>query len=262
MSSRNDRIRRICIAVVLAAWPMMGCVIREKVDPVTSPRIDRPSPPTSTAESLILGYSVQNRPITAQVFGRGGDCILIMATIHGDEAAGTPLLNRLAKYLESHSRILLGRKIILIPVVNPDGFKVKARYNANGVDLNRNFLTKNRKNNSRYGSEALSEPEARAIATAIRRFKPDRIVSIHQPAACIDYDGPASDLAQRMAKAGKLKVRRLGAKPGSLGSWAGVTLGIQIITVELPGRASRKSVAELWGRYGEMLLSAIERPAG
>lgn len=159
------------------------------------------------------------------IFGTGNDSILIIATIHGNEAAGTPLVYRLAEYLGTHSELLRGRRVVLVPNLNPDGHEYNSRYNANRVDLNRNFPADNRRNTKRFGMSALSEPESRAIYDAIDRFQPGRIVTIHQPAACVDYDGPAADLAAVMAEAGDLKIKKLGARPGSLGSYAGNMLG-------------------------------------
>jgi hypothetical protein len=67
-----------------------------------------------------------------------------------------------------------------------------------------------------------------------------------------------------MAAAGpaehRLPVKRLGAYPGSLGAFAGEDLGIPIITVELPGAASRLTEDELWTRYGPMMIAAVECP--
>ena len=192
------------------------------------------------------------------IFGTGNDSILIIATIHGNEAAGTPLVHRLGEYLGTHRELLRGRRVILVPNLNPDGHEHNSRYNANRVDLNRNFPSDNRRNTKRFGMSALSEPESRAIYDAIERFQPVRIVTIHQPAACIDYDGPAADLAAIMAEAGSLKIKKIGAKPGSLGSYAGNTLGIPTITLELPRGASRLDENELWVQYGPMLLAAIQ----
>lgn len=224
----------------------------------------RPVPIIETPERLTdgvrltLGYSVEDRPIEAQVFGDGPDATLFLATIHGNESAGTPLLYELSRYLGSSPGLLGDRRVVLIPIVNPDGYDHRSRYNVNRVDWNRNFPAANRKNGKRYGESALSEPEAVAIASAIRRFRPDRIVTIHQPVACVDFDGPAADLATAMAEACSLSVKRLGLKPGSLGSYAGVTLGIPVVTVELPAGASRMDDEELWRRYGPMLIAAIE----
>lgn len=206
----------------------------------------------------LLGRSVENRPINGHVFGSGDDSILILATIHGNEWAGTPLLERLADYLAAHPEVVRNRRVVLVPVVNPDGYDRRSRYNANRIDLNRNFPAGNRKNSRRNGKRALTEPESRVIHRLIERYRPDRIVSIHQPIGCVDYDGPGSALALTMAEAGEMKIKRLGARPGSLGSYAGDRLGIATITLELPSRASRLDQDDLWERYGSMLLAAID----
>jgi protein MpaA len=191
------------------------------------------------------------------VFGQGRDVILVLATIHGNEPAGTPLVLRLAKYLQRHPLMLRGRMVVLVPMANPDGRVNNRRSNANGVDLNRNFETANRRNNRKFGHRALSEPESRFIHLLIRQYKPDRIISIHQPLTCIDYDGPAKALAQCMARYCDLPVRKLGAKPGSLGSYAGETLSIPIITFELPRDASRAAPESVWAKYGNALVAAV-----
>jgi protein MpaA len=185
---------------------------------------------------------------------------LVLATIHGNEPAGTPLVRRLAEYLEQHTPLLKGRRVVLMPVANPDGMAYGSRYNLHGVDLNRNFATANRINTERFGYTALSEPEARAIQQVIRQYSPDRIVSIHQPLACIDYDGPALPLAKRMAQYCDLPVKKIGAKPGSLGSYAGMTLGIPIVTFEMLPGDSQLDKEQLWRRYGQALLAAVVYP--
>jgi len=204
-----------------------------------------------------IGRSVDNRPIKSLVIG---DVTLIIATIHGKEAAGTPLVWLLAKHLLENSHLLEGRKAVLVPLANPDGFSRRRRYNSNGVDLNRNFDTENRRNNRRHGYYPLSEPEAYTIEQVIEQHRPKRIISIHQPLACIDYDGPASDLARHIAKYCNLPVRKLGALPGSLGSYAGVDLRIPTITLELPGGVERLDPEDLWELYGTALVASIMYP--
>jgi protein MpaA len=114
----------------------------------------------------------------------------------------------------------------------------------------------------RYGGAPLTEPEALALAGLIDRRPPDRIVSLHEPLACVDYDGPGEALAGRMAGACGLPLRRLGGKPGSLGSYAGETLGIPIITLELPPLARTLDADRLWDRYGAALLEAVVERGG
>ncbi len=194
------------------------------------------------------------------VLGQGPDVTLILGAIHGDEPAGTILVRQLTEYLKQNPHLLEGRTVVLLPVANPDGAAYNSRDNANKVNLNRNFATVNRINNAEFGRMALSEPETIAIYQLIRQYNPDRIVSIHQPLGCIDYDGPGYGLASRMAQYCNLPIKKLGAKPGSLGSYAGVTLGIPIVTFELSQGDSGLGSESLWQRYGKALLAAVLYP--
>ncbi len=204
------------------------------------------------------GYSVEGRPIEYEVLGHGNDVAFILATIHGNEAAGTPLVEELSDHLRWHPNLTKNRTVVLLAVANPDGFAQSKRYNVNGIDLNRNFPADNFSQTDRHGAEPLSEPESRAIKQILDEYQPSRVVSIHQPVACIDYDGPAAQLAEDMAKWSDLPVKRIGSLPGSLGSYAGITLGVPIITLELPKDASDLRRAEIWRTYGEMLVAAIQ----
>ena len=216
-----------------------------------------PTPVLPVLQYHVGGRSVRRHPIVYQELGFGADVTFILATIHGNEGAGTPLVKHLANYLKRHSELLVNRKVIILPLANPDGHAARTRHNIRGVDLNRNFPAGNRVDNATHGSQGLSEPESVLIANLIRRHRPDRIVALHQPLACVDYDGPAQDLAQRMANACHLPLKKLGARPGSLGSYAGETLGIPIVTFEMERSDSQLSAEQLWQRYGKALLAAI-----
>jgi protein MpaA len=256
MNKKWTIISTVCTLFAILAFA--GCV-----EPVRYPvLVDAPQPPTGVLASQyrIIGTSIHGWPIMSLVLGRGPDVTFILATIHGNEPAGTPLVRRLTQYLRQHPDLLAGRTVVLLRTANPDGLAHNSRYNAHGVDLNRNFEAANRINSKESGLRALSEPEARVIRQLILQYKPDRIVSIHQPLACIDYDGPARMLADRMAQYCALPVKKLGAKPGSLGSYAGVTLGIPIITFEMLRTDSQFGPETLWQRYGKALLAAIVYP--
>ena len=212
----------------------------------------------------IVGSSAGNIPIVIQVFGQGPDVTFTLAAIHGDEPAGTPLVRNLAKHIRSHLELVNGRTIILLPLANPDGFIQKTRFNVKGVDLNRNFAASNRIEAATTGQSALSEPESRIITEIIEQYRPDRIISLHQrregQPGCIDYDGPAGDLARRMAQYCDLPVDKLGAMPGSLGSYAGLNLLIPIVTFEMQTSDSQLTAQALWQKYGKTLLAAITYP--
>lgn len=215
-------------------------------------------PPPVASFETIVGHSVQGRPILCQRIGDGEYVVLMMASIHGNEAAGTPLLKDLAEHVVANRDLLAGVTLVLMPVVNPDGVESAKRYNARGVDLNRNFPAENRQNSSRYGLNALSEPEALAIYQVINDTLPNHIVTMHEPLQCVDHDGPARALATVMSEHCPLPVKKLGSRPGSLGSYAGVTLGIPTITFELPRNAAGQSPKLLWRFYGEALIQAVQ----
>ena len=206
------------------------------------------------------GVSFENRRIECIVLGDGDDVTLIMAAIHGNEVAGRPLCHKLIGFLDEHRYLMAGKRVVVMPMVNPDGVAAGERHNARGVDLNRNFEAANRQNNATNGLAALTEPESRVIKEVIREYAPDRIVSLHEPLNCIDWDGPGEGLARRMGEFCDLPVNRLGSRPGSLGSYAGLTLGIPIITVEFPGGSGKLADEVLWVKYGTMLVAAVTYP--
>jgi murein peptide amidase A len=92
----------------------------------------------------------------------------------------------------------------------------------------------------------------------ILTLRPRLVLSVHQPLALVDYDGPAESAAAQLSQRIGLPLRRLGARPGSMGSFVGEDLGIPIITLELPGAASKSEPEALWSRYGQALLEWIE----
>ncbi len=140
----------------------------------------------------------------------------------------------------------LGRGgIIFIPCLNPDGMQLGKRTNANGVDLNRNFPTKNwgedtslaGDNPSDYfGGEApASEIETQFVIDIIEKYKPELIITLHAPYKVVNYDGPAKDTAEKISKIIGYPVEAsIGyPTPGSFGTYAGVERQIPTITLEL-----------------------------
>ena len=149
-------------------------------------------------------------------------------------------------------------RLIIVPVANPDGKQNHSRFNLAGVDLNRNFPADNWHHRRHTGNAPLDQPESRAIFDLLDKYKPSLVISIHQPLGCIDYDGPAENIAAGISPIFGLPVRKLGGKPGSLGSYAGNTLGIPVITLELPREADHLSSEQLWKSYGNGLLTVLQ----
>ncbi len=255
-----------CAAPGRAANPERGDSARRdhpaRTSARTAPQPSSPTRPLAAARERVssLGHSVRGAPIRMHVFGDGADAILIFGGIHGSEPGSATVASRLVELLRSDPSIASGRTIAVIPVANPDGLAKRSRANANGVDLNRNFPSRNWKPaGKRHGARAASEPETRALMAAMEQVRPARVVSIHAihgARECNNYDGPGEALAQAMrARNGYPAVASIGyPTPGSFGNWCGVDHGIPVVTLELPqhedGNAS-------WERNREALLAAI-----
>ena len=251
----------LAAAGILALVPMAGCSTRaEGLNQTDGSALVEASSDRPFLQVETIGLSVQGRPIQCETVGAGEESILVIATIHGDEPAGTPLVRRLATELVLEPELLGGRRIVMVPLTNPDGMALGTRRNARGVDLNRNFPAENWRGRPGHGAFEASEPETQVLMELIERERPVRIITIHQPLACVDYDGPAEALAKRIAAASDLPVRKLGARAGSLGSWAGEMRGAPVVTIELRRGDHQLPDDELWRRYGPMLLASIAPP--
>ncbi|MBL7134505.1 MAG: murein peptide amidase A [Phycisphaerae bacterium] len=266
-------MEQVMLASVLAcAFAAAGCRLARPNLPIGPDPLDVVAQPASrpASKSRIVATlcevvvadgpgatSVKGRPIRSWVYGKGERTVLILGGIHGDEPASPTLCEALRDHLAEHPDIVDGRRVVVVPSLNPDGLAAGTRVNARKVDLNRNFDTANRKARRRYGAKPLSEPESRFIADLIEQYAPAAIIAVHQPLVCVDYDGPAEELAAAMSRACGLPVKKLGASSGSLGSYAGVDLNIPIVTLELPQRVSRWGKAALWKHYGGAMIEAV-----
>ena len=176
---------------------------------------------------------------------------LVIGVFHGDEPQGKFLIEEYLKkcgMLPTSKSPIARRGLLFIPCLNPDGMQLGQRTNANGVDLNRNFPTKNwgknqgdnatcNDSNSAYygGTSGGSENETQFLIDTINEFKPDKILTLHAPYKVVNYDGPAQEWAEQISKIINYPVEAsIGyPTPGSFGTYAGVEKQIQTITLEL-----------------------------
>lgn len=137
-----------------------------------------------------IGSSVKGRSITAYYFGSGPNSIIYTGAIHGDEVSTRSLMLRWIDELEANAQnIPADRTIVVVPLLNPDGFAAGRRTNANNVDLNRNFNVSDWKKdittvtNKPFpgggGPEPMSEPETKALANLVARLQPRLVLSYH-----------------------------------------------------------------------------------
>lgn len=103
-------------------------------------------------------------PLVAWERSADGPCVYLSAGIHGDEPAGPLALLELL----FEGFFASPYHWIICPTLNPSGLAAACRENANGIDLNRDYLIR-------------ESPEITAHAAWIDRLRtPDMFISLHE----------------------------------------------------------------------------------
>ncbi len=215
-----------------------------------------------------IGRSVENRPIRKAVFGTGEDVTLFFSCFHGSERSTPRFGFEFANLLHKNPDLVApDKQVVVVPLLNPDGFVHNTRNNANDTDLNRNYPTGNwgrQPGGQRvvdFGPTPASEPETRIVFKLHADHQPDKILSVHQPLKCNNNDGPNGlPLAELMAEHNGYEVKPyIGyPTPGSYGTYAGIELGIPMVTLELPrGMPDSKAFDQMWTENREALLAVV-----
>lgn len=255
------------IAIILALALLGGLILvsLEKT-PVPPPvTIETPKPRTA-----VIGRSVEGRDIEAVTFGEGKDRLIFVGGIHGGYEWNSVLLAyRFIDYLTLNPDLIpTGLSVTIVASANPDGvYKVTGkegrflagdvlpsqpagtgRFNANNVDLNRNFDC-NWKPQSTWksktvsaGTTTFSEPESQVIRDFVKNENPRAVVFWHSQSGTV-YASQCQtgilpetlDIMNSYAKAAGYKTNKTFdsyAITGDAEGWL-ASIGIPAVTVEL-----------------------------
>lgn len=158
-----------------------------------------------------IGTSAGSKDITAYHFGEGDTEVMFVGGIHGGYSFNTALVGfEIIDYLKANPSVIPENVMVtVIPVLNPDGLekivgttgtfdgskvttndetRVPGRFNANNVDINRNFdcewksdaTWQDRKVSG--GSAPFSESESQAIRNYVESQKPAAVVAYYSQA--------------------------------------------------------------------------------
>lgn len=118
------------------------------------------------------GRSAEGRIINLYKIGDGPTNILIWSQMHGDESTATMALLDIFAFMTKNPEHTITKNIkkelrlLIIPMLNPDGAERWSRYNAQMIDINRDAL-------------AQVTPEAKILSTAHKKFKPEYGFNLH-----------------------------------------------------------------------------------
>jgi protein MpaA len=178
--------------------------------------------------------------------------ILLIGGVHGDEPEGVELATKTLEWLKqncekkattishSPSHTVSLAPWIVIPCLNPDGYAENNRTNGNGVDLNRNYPSRNwapKASQPRYnpGPKPASEPEIQALVALIAAEKPRLIIHCHSWEPCIVYTGHLGEPdAKRLTQCSGYELKTDIGYPttGSLSQYGWHDLKIPVICIE------------------------------
>lgn len=184
-------------------------------------------------DETVIGTSVEGRDITAYHYGSGTKEVLFVGGIHGGYEWNTVLVAyELMDYLKANPTVVPeGVRVTVIPVLNPDGLNktvgsasrftqadvpspiaktVSGRFNANTVDLNRNFDCDWQANgvwnkvSVSGGSAAFSEPESKAFKSYVETHKLSGVVVWYSSAGGVFSSNCHNDVSPETAAITKI----------------------------------------------------------
>jgi protein MpaA len=200
------------------------------------------------------GHSLEGNPIPAfKTDIKAQKYLYLLGGVHGDEVEGVYVLKELFQWLKlEHS--LKDLPMVVIPILNVDGYQNQTRVNAHLVDLNRNLPTKDwstiyKEPKYNPGLKPLSEPENQFLVKLMDKYRPGFILSFHTWKPILNYNGECKDVAEFLHQFNKYEMASdIGyPTPGSLGTFAVEKYNASVLTFECPElKTHRESLKEIW----------------
>ena len=193
-----------------------------------------------------VGRSLQGRPIRAVTFGTGPVSVLLWSQMHGDESTATMSLADLISWFASpapehaalRNTLATKLRIVMIPMLNPDGAELFQRENAVGVDVNRD-------------ARNLATPEARALKSLRDSIKPAFGFNLHDQNARTLTGNNGNQVAIALLAPAADEDRTYGPTRTTARLLAAVIASV--LKAEIPGRLAKYSDAHEPRAFGDLM---------
>lgn len=191
--------------------------------------------------------------------------LYLIGGVHGDEVEGVYVLKELFAWLKLEHE-LKELPMVVVPILNVDGYRTQTRVNAHHVDLNRNLPTKDwnaSMTQPKYnpGPKPLSEPENQFLVKLFDKYKPGLILSFHTWKPILNHNGDCKDVAEFLHKFNNYEMAGdIGyPTPGSLGTFAVEKYSSPVLTFECPELKTHKAtLKDIWKENEEGLKSFLQ----
>ncbi len=212
MSELFKKRNLIIGGIVIVLGSIVFFVFHNRKVSVVSSTVEIPAKVTEPLHTVI-GKSVEGRTIDAYTFGNGKTHLEFVGGVHGGyEWNSVVVAYDLLDYLkENPTAVPTNLTVTVIPDANPDGVykvikkegrfypedvpagvsTVPGRFNANNVDLNRNFACQWQPKSTWQnkvvsgGTSAFSEPESAAIRDFVFKDKPTMVLFWHSQSGAV-----------------------------------------------------------------------------
>lgn len=285
----------VFLAIIIIAWIQFQPISEIVEETIQESLVTEEIVATSSIE--VIGTSVEGREIVSETFGNGETDLLFVGGIHGGYEWNSILLAyEMVDYFHSNEDMIPANVTVhIIPVLNPDGlFEATniegrftaldipnvdiysagiGRFNANDIDLNRNFDCRWspestwRSQAVSGGTEPFSEPEAAALRDYVQKISPDAAIFWHSRAnnvygsECGEVVGDETlalmETYAQAASYGKVPVFDAYVVTGAAEDWL-ASLGVPTVSVELETRDSIEWQRNLAGTLATLELYDTE----
>ncbi len=195
------------VFAVLFAGGLIFYFLQNSAEPLIEKAVD------NFPKQKVIGSSVEGRKIEARTYGNGTTHLVFVGGIHGGYEWNSVLLAyKFIDYFNANPKVIPENlTVTIIPSANPDGIykvvgkegiftatnipeseaTILGRFNANEVDLNRNFDCKWQPESTwrnkpvSAGTSPFSEPEAQAIRDFVLENNPTAVIFWHSQAKAV-----------------------------------------------------------------------------